>query len=319
MEPQGQIDHKAIRDEASLWVARLDSGSADVEAFERWRDADPAHAAAYAKMSRLWSRLGQGGTILEAPEPVAEPAPSRRGLLRAAGVIGGACAVGAGAFATRTFAKSTASTRPGERRRVTVGPGVAIDLNTDSKISWRLQDGAPHVWLDRGEAAVTVAASARKACVLKAGDVTVDLKSGEFNARLRGGSLDLLVLRGTGALYRSKTSQAPAAHLEQGQSVVATASDTLVQKASTEALDEVSAWRRGEIVFQGAPLGAVVEEYNRYLTRKLVIADPELSRLRLGGRFTNSDPSDFLETLRSSFNVRVIDAGADTIVLTRAE
>lgn len=319
MEPQGQIDHKAIRDEASLWVARLDSGSADVEAFERWRDADPAHAAAYAKISKLWSRLGASGAVLETPEPVASPAPSRRAFLRAAGVVGGACVVGAGAFATRTFAKSTASTRPGEQRRVTVGSGVTIDLNTDSKVSWRLRNGAPHVWLDRGEAAVTVGPSAREACVLNAGDVTVDLTTGEFNARLRGGSLDLLVLRGTGALHPSRTNRAPAVRFERGQSVVATASDTVVQKASLESLDEVSAWRRGEIVFQGAPLGAVVEEYNRYLTRKLVIADPELSRLRLGGRFTNSDPSDFLETLRSSFNVRVVDAGADTIILTRAE
>lgn len=319
MEPQGQIDHKAIRDEASLWVARLDSGSADVEAFERWRDADPAHAAAYAKMTGLWSRLGQTGAVLEKPEPIASPAPSRRGLLRAAGVIGGACVVGAGAFATKTFARSSVSTRPGEQMRVTVGPGVMVDLNTDSKVSWRLEKGAPHVWLDRGEAAVTVGPSARGACVLKAGDVTVDLTTGEFNARLRGGSLDLLVLRGAGAVHRSKTGPVPAIRFGEGQSVVATASDTLVQTASVESQDEVSAWRRGEIVFQGAPLGTVVEEYNRYLTRKLVIADPALSRLRLGGRFTSSDPADFLETLRSSFNVRVVDAGQDTIVLTRAE
>lgn len=319
MEPQGQIDHKAIRDEASLWVARLDSGSADVEAFERWRDADPAHAAAFVKMTRLWSKLGQTEIAEDRPRIPVETAPSRRAFLRAAGVIGGACVLGAGAFATKTFAKSAASTRPGEQRRVTVAPGVIIDLNTDSKVLWRLEKGAPHVWLDRGEAAVTVDSAGRGVCVLKAGDVTVDLAAGEFNARLRGGSLDLLVLRGTGALHASKTRRAPAARFEEGQSIVATASDTLVQKASIESLDEVSAWRRGEIVFQGAPLGAVVEEYNRYLTRKLVIADPELSRLRLGGRFTNSDPSDFLETLRSSFNVRVVDAGEDTIMLTRAE
>jgi transmembrane sensor len=319
MEPQGQIDHKAIRDEASLWVARLDSGSADVEAFERWRDADPAHAAAFARMTGLWSRLGQAGVALDPPEVASPPAPSRRAFLRAAGVIGGACVIGGGAFATKTFAKSTASTRPGEQRRVTVDPGVTINLNTDSKVSWRLDKGAPHVWLDRGEAAVTVAPSAGGACVLKAGAVTVDLKAGEFNARLRGGSLDLLVLRGTGALQPSKTNPTQSTRFEQGQSVVATASDTLVQKASIESLDEASAWRRGEIVFQGAPLGAVVAEYNRYLTRKLVIADPELSKLRLGGRFTNSDPSDFLQTLRSSFSVRVIDAGDDTIVLTIAE
>jgi transmembrane sensor len=318
MEPQDQVDHKAIRDQASLWLARLDSGSADVEAFERWREADPAHAAAFARTARLWSKIGETRTALEAPQVAAQSAPSRRAFLRAAGVVGGACVIGAGAFASKTFAKSTASTRPGERRRVTLGDGVAIDLNTDSKVSWRWDKGAPCVWLDRGEAAVTIAASSKRPCILKAGDITVDLAPGEFNARLRGGSLNLLVLRGSGALRASK-SDAPPTRFEHGQSVVATTSDTFVQKASMESLDEISAWRRGEIVFQGAPLGAVVEDYNRYLTKKLVIADPELSKLRLGGRFTNTDPSDFLDTLRSSFGVRAVDAGDNTIMLTRAE
>jgi ferric-dicitrate binding protein FerR (iron transport regulator) len=257
MEPQDQVDHKAIRDQASLWLARLDSGSADVEAFEHWRDAHPAHAAAFAKTARLWSRLGDTHVALDLPKAATPPAPAR--------------------------------------------------------------PGAPCVWLDRGEAAVTVPPSSKSPCVLKAGDITVDLGAGEFNARLRGDSLNLLVLRGTGALRASPGSRAPTASFERGQKVVATASDAFVQKASTESLDEVSAWRRGEIVFQGAPLGAVVEDYNRYLTKKLVIADPELSKLRLGGRFTNSDPSDFLNTLSSSFGVRAVDAGDNTIMLTRAE
>jgi len=317
MEPQDQVDHKAIRDQASLWLARLDSGSAELEAFERWRDADPAHAAAFAKASRLWSKLGETRVSLDGPTLIASAPTSRRGFLRAAGVVGGACMIGAGAFATKTFAKSTASTGPGERRRVTLGEGVTVDLNTDSKVSWRWIKGAPCVWLDRGEAVVTVATAAP--CVLRGGDVTADLGAGEFNARLRGDSLNLLVLSGTGTLRPSQAGHAPAARFERGQSVVATASDAIVQKASTEAVDEVSAWRRGEIVFQGAPLGAVIEDYNRYLTKKLVIADPELSKLRLGGRFNNADPTDFLETLKASFGVQVVDAGDNTIVLTRAE
>lgn len=319
MEPQDQVDHKAIRDQASLWLARLDSGSADVEAFEHWREAHPAHAAAFARTVRLWSRIGRPLSSLDVPTKAAPSAPSRRGFLRAAGVVTGASVIGAGAFASKTFARSTASTRPGERRRITLGDGVAIDLNTDSKVSWRWAEGAPCVWLDRGEAAVTVDGSSQSPCVLKAGDVTADLSIGEFNARLRGGSLNLLVLRGSGALRASQGDHAPSVRFERGQSVVATASDAFVQKASTGSLDEALAWRRGEIVFQGAPLGAIVEDYNRYLTRKLVIADPELSKLRLGGRFTNTDPSDFLDILRSSFGVRVVDAGDDTIMLTRAE
>lgn len=319
MEPQDQVDHKAIRDQASLWLARLDSGSADVEAFERWRDAHPAHAAAFAKIARLWSRLGDTQAAMDLPKAATPSAPGRRAFLRAAGVIGGAILLSGGAFASKTFARSSASTRPGERRRVTLGDGVVIDLNTDSKVSWRWDKGAACVWLDRGEAAVTVAASSKSPCVLKAGDITADLGAGEFNARLRGDSLNLLVLRGTGVLRASPGGHTSTAHFERGQNVVATASGAFVQKASVESLDEVSAWRRGEIVFQGAPLGAVVEDYNRYLTKKLVIADPELSKLRLGGRFTNSDPSDFLNTLSSSFGVRAVDAGDNTIMLTRAE
>jgi transmembrane sensor len=318
MDPQDQVDHKAIKDQASLWLARLDSGSADVEAFERWRDADPAHAAAFARTARLWSKLGDIQAI-EAPAAEAPSPPSRRALLRAASLVGGATVLAAGGFASRTFAKSTATTRPGERRRVALGKGVAIDLNTDSQVSWRWDKGSPRVWLNRGEAAITVPASSSGPCVLKAGDITLDLAAGEFNARLRGDSLKLLVLRGTGALRTAEDGGHPSARFERGQSVVATASNAFVQRASAESFDEVSAWRRGEIVFQGAPLGAVVEDYNRYLTKKLVIADPELSKLRLGGRFTNSDPSDFLDTLHSGFGVRAVDAGDNTIILTRAE
>lgn len=315
MEPQDQVDHKAIRDQASLWLTRLDSGSADQAAFERWRDAHPAHAAAFAKQSRLWSRLGQAGSLADL-EPVAAAPSSRRGFLRAAGVVGALSVAGAGAFATRSFARSTASTAPGERRRVSLGDGMAVELNTDSKISWRRGKHQTQVWLERGEAAVIVPPSAAHPCTLQAGDITASLESGEFNARLRGGALDLVVLRGAGAL---RAQNAPAKRFHEGQSVLAMASRTVVQPASVESVDDVSAWRRGEIVFQGAPLGAVVEEYNRYLTRKLVIADPELSKLRLGGRFTNSDPSDFLATLRASFDIDAVDAGGDTIMLTRAE
>jgi transmembrane sensor len=320
MEPQDQVDHKAIRDQASLWLSRLDSGSADIEAFERWRDADPAHAAAFAKISRLWSKLGDAGTLtgLKLAEPAAVQS-SRRAFLRAASVVGAAAVVGAGAFATKSFARSTASTLPGERRRVSLGDGVAVELNTDSKISWRRGARVTEVWLERGEAALIVPPSVTRPCTLNAGAVTADLGTGEFNARLRGGSLNLLVLRGAGALHASGGQGAPATRFSQGQSVLATASRTLVQAASSESVDDVSAWRRGEIVFQGAPLGAVVEEYNRYLIKKMVIADPELSKLRLGGRFINSDPTDFLATLRSSFDIDAVDAGGDTIMLTRSE
>jgi transmembrane sensor len=80
-------------------------------------------------------------------------------------------------------------------------------------------------------------------------------------------------------------------------------------------VQSVQAWRRGEIVFEGQALSAAVEEYNRYLTRKLVIGDDRAGRLRLGGRFLTGDPDSFLDALRTTFGLRIIDDGSSRILL----
>ena len=80
-------------------------------------------------------------------------------------------------------------------------------------------------------------------------------------------------------------------------------------------VQSVQAWRRGEIVFEGQALSVAVEEYNRYLTRKLVIGDDKAAHLRLGGRFLTGDPDSFLDALRTTFGLRIIDDGSSRILL----
>jgi transmembrane sensor len=41
---------KELMHEAAEWYAALDAGVADIDAFERWRDADPRHAVAFARI-----------------------------------------------------------------------------------------------------------------------------------------------------------------------------------------------------------------------------------------------------------------------------
>ena len=72
---------------------------------------------------------------------------------------------------------------------------------------------------------------------------------------------------------------------------------------------------RGEIVFEGQALSAAVEEYNRYLTRKLVIGDVRAGDLRLGGRFMTGDPESFLQALHTTFGLRIIQDGPSRILL----
>ncbi len=81
--------------------------------------------------------------------------------------------------------------------------------------------------------------------------------------------------------------------------------------------DATAAWRRGEIVFNGMSLDMAVNEFNRYLGRKLVIGDPPIRRIRLGGRFFVDAPDSFLRSLRVGFDIEAT-AHADTIFLHAA-
>jgi transmembrane sensor len=66
-----------------------------------------------------------------------------------------------------------------------------------------------------------------------------------------------------------------------------------------------TAWTQRKIAFQGAPLSEVVEEFNRYNTRPLVVADPDLKSTKISGVFSSTDPDSLLRFLRSLPNISI--------------
>jgi transmembrane sensor len=297
-----------IAAEAASWLARLDTGGADQEAFNRWRDADPRHAVAFAKAAALWSDLARAGRALgqDAPVPAAKRGPSRRGLLEAAGV--GAVAVLGGGIATRAFARHRMVSAVGERLDRRLVDGAVMTLNTDTEVRWREHRDRVEVWLRRGEIGL---AAAGRPFLLHAATETARLRpGGRYNARTRGPVVDVTVLSGQAA---TPSIAAAAAH-----NLTLTANGALTRPTAPPELLSIEAWRRGEVVFEDEPLSAAVEEYNRYLTRKLLIVDPQLAMVRVGGRFTSSDPADFLQALSASLGVTTRRVGED-VILTRAK
>jgi len=49
----------------------------------------------------------------------------------------------------------------------------------------------------------------------------------------------------------------------------------------------------GHASFDGDRLDVIVQEFNRYNTRRLEIADPCISATRMGGQFRSTDPDNF--------------------------
>lgn len=294
-------------DEAALWLTRLDSGSADAAAFESWRAADPAHAVAFARVAAAWSALDDTPAVLAA-------SPLPRGLSRRAAVLslGGLAAAVAGVGVSgKVLAREQAKTGVGERRTIRLAGGARVDLNTDSRVFWRTGTDRVTLWLERGEIAVNAGAGG-DAVYVRGGGIECRLTPGRYNARLDDERLELTTLDGLAESRKPRPIR-----LKRGERLILENGVALTGEAPGPALARATAWPQGEIVFEDAPLSEAVAEYNRYLEQKLTIADPEIGRLRIGGRFTSSDASDFLAALEAVLPVRARSSGAG-VVLTHA-
>lgn len=312
----------SLTEQAAAWLAALDAGTADRAAFERWRAADARRAAAFAQVAAAWTRL-DAARLLRQAECAADldagadgetaarrpRAVSRRTLMRAAAVAGLVVSGGTAAgLMSRAWARTSAETGIGERRSIVLEDGSRLELNTDTRVAWRLRESERSVWLTRGEIALDVAASGAPLSLHGAVSRT-ELAEGRYNARLTGTALDLLVVEG-----RARLAAAGTPAVSAGESALISAAGPAVRAAEPVVIARAEAWRRGELVFSGESLDFAVGEYNRYLARRIIIGDAQLSRLRLGGRFTSADPSQFLRALEASFGIRALD-DADTIVL----
>jgi len=81
-------------------------------------------------------------------------------------------------------------------------------------------------------------------------------------------------------------------------------------------LSIATAWTQRKIAFKGAPLSEVVEEFNRYNTRQLVIVDPDLKTTKISGVFSSTEPDSLARFLRELLDISIHETGSE-IRITR--
>jgi transmembrane sensor len=298
--------HAQLTETAADWLSRLDAGTADVAAFEAWRDSNARHAAAFAEVAATWRDL-DGLRLMQTDAPMTDPAPAtmpRRQMLRAA--MGAAVAAGlGGGFAYRAYARDHAVTNVGEHLAVSPAQGLSIDLNTDSRISWRMS--APQqLWLEQGEIAI----ASQGGCELTVNGESFRLAAGHYNARLRGDGCEL-------AVFSGRISNATGLYLAAGEMALMAGGRVTLRTSDKAEMSRVTAWRNDTLVLNGESLDYALGEINRYLKDKIVIGDPALARIRLGGTFGTRNPAEFLQALQDSFGVRATTGANGGIILTR--
>jgi transmembrane sensor len=90
--------------------------------------------------------------------------------------------------------------------------------------------------------------------------------------------------------------------------------EVLVQEDAQPDAERLLSWRIGYINFQDTELSAAAAEFNRYNVRKIVITDPAIGRIRIGGNFRSNNTDAFLALLQNRFSVTV-EEESDRIVV----
>jgi transmembrane sensor len=307
-------------EEASIWHVRLrepDADDHDREAFQRWLERDPLHREAYAEMQRLWSALDVPvDKVLKAREisrpdvlPAMPPMPgrlSRRAVLRWGTVAAGiALTVSAGGWwhwGGRDDLRSDYVAGVGERAITTLPDGSEVTLNTDTALAVAMTERRRTVRMYRGEAYFTVARDAARPLVVETEAVEVRVVGTEFNVRIDDDRTTVSVLRGHVEVASSVPRRRPdAVSLKRGQQVIVDAGNVGPVQVFDAAA--VTAWHRGQMVFYRTPLGAVVEELNRYHRGRILVINGELRRLNVTGVFDTKHPLSALDVIERILGV----------------
>jgi transmembrane sensor len=328
-----------IDEEAAVWIWRMDSptvAAADRQAFEAWLRQDPRHRRAAAALSTVWSAL-DGLAEAKRDEKIATfTNTAKLPLLRhpqrwwfAAAALA-AVAVGAIWLQQGSGESQTLATAVGQQRNVTLADGSTVTLNTNTILETDLRRHTREIYLRKGEAHFQVAHDRSRPFLVHAGNAVVRAVGTAFEVRvLTDQHVDVVVNEGRVEVQATAplpTSSNPATHsraaaattvraLNAGERLSTASRDYAVTPISAQQMSSELAWREGAIVFDGLPLSEAIAEIERYTDARIVVSDPEIAGLRVGGRFRTGDVQEFFDALQTALPVSVRHASAGLVFI----
>ncbi|MGH8294214.1 MAG: FecR family protein [Steroidobacteraceae bacterium] len=268
--------------------------------------------------------------------------------LRRSAMLGAAaaCVLAAGAFLFwQQYRSDVYRTGFGERRVVTLSDGSQITLDSRSEVTVRYTADARGLTLVRGQARFDVAHDVVRPFSVTADGQKVVATGTAFDVDLLGPKLLVTLLEGhvvvlpqsaptvpwvpdapaqgmnsatpAGAESRALSSAGDAMeriYLDPGEQLVLAPS--AAPQISHVDVERVTAWERGEIVFDNEPLASVIRRMNRYGPRHIIVGDDRTGSLRISGVFHEGDIDGFVSTIAAYLPVQAHERPDGEVVLT---
>ena len=324
--------------QASAWRVRLsEADSESSAAFEAWLAAEPANAAAWARVQDPWLAIGEAAT---SPEVMAArrdalhrarrnsrrrwAGPRAFGRIFASAAVVTACAAACAVFVLAYPSTQDYQTGLGERRVVTLSDGSRVSLDSGSEVKIRYTRDARRLVLLAGQARFDVAHSTRRPFSVRARGETVIATGTAFNIDLTGPKVLVTLIQGRVTVLNDRPprlllavthARAPVVRpivLVAGQQLVA--APGVPPRVEVASLDRIGAWEAGQLVFDDETLASVAERVSRYTAHPITV-EPSAAGLRISGVFNAGDAATFVDTVTHYLPVEAAAAPDGSIAL----
>jgi transmembrane sensor len=309
---------KTINMEAAGWIERQDQAGwseADQALFGAWLNQSTAHFIAYHRMQDTWQRSEKLVVLRTQTTPPPQENRSRVPLAfkALAGVLAAAI-LGAGVIFLARPGERTYATAIGERQTLKLSDGSKIELNTDTVV--RVAQNDRDVVLERGEAFFQVQHDSKRPFAVTVGNRRVTDLGTKFDIRKDLDRVEVALVEGRARVDVLDAASARPTVLTPGDVMIAARQSVSLAKRPAASVADALGWRRDVIVFDHTSLAAAAEEINRYNRRKIVVADSDAAKLKIGGTFPVNGTMQLAEVARDLFKLRVDDRG-DEIIISR--
>lgn len=309
-----------VHAQAGAWIARRDEVSwsdSDQAELDAWLAQSTANMVAFVRLDDMWQRADR----LRALTPPAKTAvkPSQPTVSRSFAFKALAAAIvlsvgGAVFFYPSHPAETVYATPVGGHKLLKLADGSSIDLNTDTSLRLSTTGKRITVKLDKGEAFFHIKHDPRRLFVVLAGRHRVTDLGTEFLVRSEPNHLEVALIAGSARLDAPDGRMQTPILMTPGDELTVANNLISTTKKSSRRLAEELGWRRGMLVFENAPLGDVVAEFNRYGTHKIVVADRATARISLSASFPTDGADGFLELAKAMLNLKIEQRGDETVI-----
>lgn len=321
---------REVAAEAAVWVTRLhgpDRSPQMERDFRAWQARSAAHREAFERCTDVWLDVGKI-KLATAYATVTAEGRAREGRAShgmrwwAAGAATVAAMSVVLLVGRQWWTQGVFGTDVGEQRVVMLDDGSRMVLNTDTRLRVDFNDRQRTVKLSSGEAIFEVAKDTRRPFVVRVSGSEVVAVGTVFSVRYGEAAVsvprEVAVTLIEGQVNVRRASDARADAVAPDKVVAMKAGERLrldrlpsMAGAATPRVDrpnveQLTAWKRSEAVFDATPMREAVAEMNRYSRTPVVLVDGlGDSSLRVSGLYRTGDNAGFARAVANLYGLKL--------------